>query len=159
VRGGVPVDAWPFSPDGDPAWVSLAPSEAALAFIFATAASLPPSMCARVVGGVVPETKSRPSRSSVVVYVRPALTPAAVALRRGVGLVGDHGGIQWQFVEDDQRQQRLDRAGWCVSGVLVAPSEDLPVVHVGDDPGRRGTSGISAVPAGWTSTSAPRKAR
>jgi len=27
-------------------------------------------------------------------------------------VVGDHGGIQWQFVEDDQRQQRLDRAGW-----------------------------------------------
>ena len=50
-------------PDGLPAFVPYAPSSAALAFIFATAASVPPSMRASVLAASLPDTSSRPSSS------------------------------------------------------------------------------------------------
>lgn len=53
----------PSRPDGVDACVLVAPSAAALAFILATVASGPPSMCASVLAASLPDTSSRASSS------------------------------------------------------------------------------------------------
>ena len=137
----------PLSPDGEPARVPLHRGPPPWHSSSTPRRRLPPSMCASVLAASLPETSSSPCR--LLRGVRPAgLDPGAVALHLRVGLRCDDRGIEREFVEHDEREQRLDGAGRWMGDVLVAACEDLTGVHVGDDPRRRGASGIGTVPTG-----------